>query len=137
MEESTDWWDKDMEKYNRQEHLAQLYQQRRNATRQKAEAAIARLLKCARAVNFNSVSQESGLTKTTLYNNADLRESIEKLRFQQSQLPTPAAMKHEMSEQSKDAIIDSLKRRIKILLEENKRLSEQVKMNYAEFYEKL
>lgn len=37
-----------------------------------------------------------------------------------------------MDENNKDAIIASLKRRIKKLEEENKELKEQVKINYAD-----
>jgi len=38
---------------------------------------------------------------------------------------------------NKDAIIASLKRKIKRLEEENKELREQVKINYAEIYKQL
>jgi hypothetical protein len=60
------------------------------------------------------------------------RERIEALRQQQAQVPTPAQVKREMNENSKDAIIASLKREIKKLEEENKQLKEQVKINYAD-----
>ena len=39
-----------------------------------------------------------------------------------------------MSENNKDAVIASLKRKIKRLEEENKELREQIKINYAEIY---
>lgn len=123
--------------YDRQEHLEQLHSKRRDATQHKAEASILRLARAGKAVNFNSVASESGLSKATFYNNPDIRASIEKLRHTQSQLPTPAAVKLEMCEQSKDAVIASLKRKIKTLQEENQRLKEQIKMNYADFYEQL
>lgn len=42
-----------------------------------------------------------------------------------------------MNENSKDAIIASLKRKIKRLEEENKNLREQIKVNYAEVYKQL
>ena len=42
-----------------------------------------------------------------------------------------------MNENSKDAIIESLKRKIKRLEEENKNLREQIKVNYAEVYKQL
>jgi len=126
-----------MSTYNRQNHLKELHRQRKEATHTKAESAIMRLIKSNKAVNFNSVAAESGLSKATLYSNADLRESIEKLRFRQSQAPTPAAVRLEMSEQSKDAIIASLRRKIQVLQEENQQLKNQVELNYAELYEKL
>ena len=39
-----------------------------------------------------------------------------------------------MDDNNKDAIIASLKRKIKRLEDENKELREQVKVNYAEIY---
>lgn len=42
-----------------------------------------------------------------------------------------------MNENNKDAIIASLKRKIKKLEEENKELKEQVKINYADIYKQL
>lgn len=42
-----------------------------------------------------------------------------------------------MNENNKDAVIESLKRKIKRLEEENKELREQIKINYAEIYNQL
>ena len=58
------------------------------------------------------------ITKKTLYDNKDIRERIEILRYQQSQVPTPSQVKREMNDNNKDAIIASLKRKIKRLEEE-------------------
>lgn len=125
-----------MSKYDRQEHLKQLHAERKAMTH-KVDDAIQRLIRANKAINFNSVVKESEVTKATLYNNTDIRERIETLRFQQSQVSTPAQVKREMGENNKDALIASLKRRIKKLEEENKQLKEQVKVNYAEIYRQL
>lgn len=42
-----------------------------------------------------------------------------------------------MDENNKDAIIASLKRKIKNLEEENKQLKEQVKISYADIYKNI
>lgn len=42
-----------------------------------------------------------------------------------------------MNDNNKDAIIASLKRKIKRLEEENKELREQLKINYADIYKQL
>lgn len=39
-----------------------------------------------------------------------------------------------MDENNKDAIISSLKRKVKKLVEENKELREQLKISYADIY---
>ena len=126
-----------MSNYDRKEHLKQLHAKRRAKTHKKVDEAIQRLLKLNKSINFNSVAQESGVTKTTLYNNDDIRDRIETLRHQQSQVPTPAQVKREMDEKNKDAIIASLKRKIKKLEQENKELKEQVKISYADIYKNI
>lgn len=65
------------------------------------------------------------------------RERIESLRQQQAEAPTPKQIKREIDENNKDAIIASLKRKIKKLEEEKKQLCEQLKVAYAEVYKKI
>ena len=126
-----------MSVYNRTEHLKELHSKRKAITQEKIDNAIQRLIKAQKPINFNSVASESGFTKKTLYDNKNIRERIEMLRHQQSQVPTPSQVKREMDDNNKDAIIASLKRKIKRLEEENKELREQVKINYADIYKLL
>lgn len=126
-----------MSNYNRVEHLKELHSKRRAITREKVDKAIQKLIKEQKTINFNSVASESGLTKKTLYDNNDIREQIETLRYQQSQVPTPSQVKRKMNENNKDAIIASLKRKIKKLEQENKQLKKQVKINYADIYKQI
>lgn len=126
-----------MSDYNRSEQLKELHSKRKAITQEKVDKAIQRLIKSQKAINFNSVASESGVSKKTLYDNKNFRERIETLREQQSHVPTPAQVKREMNDNNKDAIIASLKRKIKRLEEENKELKEQLKINYAEIYKQL
>ena len=126
-----------MSNYNRSEHLKELHSKRRAITQEKVDKAIQRLIKAQKSINFNSVASESGITKKTLYDNDQIRKRIETLRHQQSQVPTPSQIKREMDDNNKDAIIASLKRKIKRLEEENKKLKEQLKINYADIYKQL
>lgn len=126
-----------MDKYNRKDQLERLHNERKARTQSKVDEAIRNLIKLNKAINFNSVANESGLTKATLYNNQVIRERIESLRLQQLSVPSPSQVKRKMDENNKDAIIASLKRKIKKLEEENKQLKDQVKLNYAEIYNQL
>lgn len=133
-----------MSEYNRTEQLRELHKKRRELTYNKVDMAIKYLIKQKKLINFNSVSQESGITKATLYNNKDIRERIETLRLQQLQVPTPAQVKREMNENNKDALIASLKRTIEKLKKEKQQLEkekqqleEQLKINYAELYKQI
>lgn len=125
-----------MSKYDRKEHLKQVHEARRANTLNKVDEAIKCLIKAKERINFNSVAIEAGVSKATLYNNADIRERIEALRQQQSQAPTPKQVKREMNESNKDALIESLKRKVKKLEDENKQLRDQLKVAYAEVYKK-
>jgi AcrR family transcriptional regulator len=126
-----------MAKYDRIEHLKQVHEARKVKTRQTVDDAIQRLIRANDNINFNSVAEEAGISKATLYNNPEIRERIESLREQQAQVSTPKQVKREMDENNKDAIIVSLKRKIKKLDEENKELREQLKFAYAEVYKKI
>lgn len=126
-----------MANYDRKRQLQLLHEQRKAKTLVRIDEAIKRLLKAYKSINFNSVANESGLSKATLYNNPELRQRIESLRLQQAQVPTPKQLKLEMNENNKDAMIASLKRRMKKMEDENKQLREQLKVAYADVYKNL
>ncbi|PEN31709.1 transposase [Bacillus toyonensis] len=126
-----------METYDRLAHVKQLHEMRKKNTIQKVDEAIQRLVRARENINFNSVAREAGVSKATLYNNVEIRKRIESLREQQSHVPTPKQIKRESDENNKDALIESLKRRIKKLEDENKQLREQLKVVYADVYKKI
>lgn len=126
-----------MSGYDRKAHLQQVHEKRRQKTNQRVDEAIKRLILAQEPINFNSVSKESGVSKATLYNHDSVRERIERLRTQQEQSPTPKQLKRERTEDTKDALIESLKRRIKRLEAENKKLTEQLKSFHAKMYEEI
>ncbi|WP_454016113.1 DUF6262 family protein [Bacillus sp. Marseille-Q7846] len=126
-----------MERYDRLAHVKQLHEMRKRNTFQKVDEAIQRLIRANENINFNSVASEAGVSKATLYNNMEIRKRIESLRKQQSKVLTPKQVKREMNDNNKDAIIASLKRKIKKLEEDKKELHEQLKIVYAEVYKKI
>lgn len=101
----------------------------------KVEEAIKVLIKNQRKINFNSVSEEANVSKSFLYNNADIRERIETLRIQQEGVPSSKQIKRQMSEVSKDIIISSLRNRCNLLERENLELKKQLQINLAKFYQ--
>ncbi|QWG94740.1 DUF6262 family protein [Bacillus toyonensis] len=126
-----------MAEYDRQEQLKAIHASRKAITSQKVDQAIQRLVRANEPINFNSVASEAGVAKATLYNNQKLRNQIESLRQQQAQVPTLKQIKRKINESNKDAIIESLKRRVKRLEEENKQLREQLKVAYADVYKQI
>ncbi|MBG9801523.1 DUF6262 family protein [Brevibacillus laterosporus] len=104
---------------------------------QKVEEALKNMIKKQMKINFNSVSEESGVSKGFIYKNSILRDRIETLRRQQEGLLSPKQVKRNMSDSSKDVIIASLRNRIKELESENKKLKEQLKLDFAKIYERI
>ncbi|WP_338587898.1 DUF6262 family protein [Clostridium baratii] len=126
-----------MTQYNRTEQLKEIHKKRKINTATKVDSAIKTLIKQNESITFNSVSKESGVARSTLYNNKEFKARIESLIEQQSHVPSPIQVKREMNEKNKDALIASLKRKIKKLEEENNKLKEQVKLNYGEIYKNI
>lgn len=126
-----------MANYNRIEQLKAIHSARKAITSQKVDEAIQRLVRANQNINFNSVANEAGIAKATLYNNQKFRKRIETLRQQQTQTPTSKQIKREMSDSNKDVIIESLKRRIKKVEEENRQLRNQLKVAYADVYKQI
>jgi predicted AlkP superfamily phosphohydrolase/phosphomutase len=123
--------------YDRKEQLRAVHESRKASTFQKVDEAIQRLVRASESINFNSVASEAGVSKATLYNHKEIRERIEGLRIQQANAPTPKQIKRVLNDKNKDAIIDSLHRRIKKLEGENKQLREQLKVVYADVYKSI
>lgn len=121
-----------MNDYNRTEHLKELHNKRRTITQEKVDRAIQCLIKSQKAISFNGVASEGGISKKTLYDNKDIRERIETIRHQQVQVPTPSQVKREMNDNNKDVIIAILKRKIRNL-ENNLRLITQIFTNNYSF----
>src|SRR5690625_6172631 len=71
------------------------------------------MIKQKQKINFISVAEKSGVSKSFLYKYSDIRNRIKTLRKQEEGLETPKQVKREMTEQSKDVIIASLRKRNK------------------------
>ncbi|KMN44564.1 DUF6262 family protein [Bacillus sp. LK2] len=131
-----------MASINREEQIRHLHEERKRKTKEKVENAIKRLTKDSKAINFNSVAKEAGVTKATLYNHFDIRERIEFLRDQQEKAYSNARVKR--NEANQDAMNASLRRRIekleariKELEDENKELRKVESKELADYIKNL
>lgn len=131
-----------MASINREEQIRHLHEERKRKTKEKVEYAIKRLTKDSKAINFNSVAKEAGVTKATLYNHSDLRERIEFLREQQEKAYGNARVKRD--EANQNAMIASLRRRIekleariKELEDENKKLRKDESKDLVDYIKNL
>jgi hypothetical protein len=116
------------------EPLLRSIEEKKQKAKQKVENTIKEMIKQKEKINFNSVAAKSGVSKPFLYKYSDIRSRIEILRKQEEKLDSPNQVKRNMTEHSKDVIIASLRKKVMHLEEENKKLKEQLKVDWAEIY---
>lgn len=112
------------------EGLRQSAQKKRQEAIERTEAAIVQLLKSHQPINFNSVAEVAGVSKTWLYNQHDFRTRIENLRSQQDPSRFKPSREELLAETERLAEelrrvklrIDSLNDERRDLLDQNKRL---------------
>lgn len=106
-------------------------------TLEKVDKAIRELSLTEQKINFNSVSQLSGVSKTYLYNNEEVKNRIEELRQKQLSKAMNQRAKYDKTSKSKDIIILAKDKKIKELEQENKKLKEQLEILRGKLYEKM
>ncbi|MDO0825382.1 DUF6262 family protein [Desulfosporosinus nitroreducens] len=103
----------------------------------KVDEAIKLLIKEKALINFNSVSERSGVSKAYMYNHPEVRQRIETLRQQQRGLSSRKYVKNEMTNSSKDVLLAAKNKRIKDLEDEVERLKEKLKRLGGEIYDNI
>lgn len=117
--------------------LKEYAKQKSEITLEKVDKAIRELSLTEQKINFNSVSQLSGVSKTYLYNNENVKNRIEELRQKQLSKTMNQRAKYDKTSKSKDIIILAKDKKIKELEQENKKLKEQLKVLRGKLYEKM
>ena len=85
-------------------------------------------------INFNSVSNLSGVSKTFLYNNVEIKKRIEELRDKKIERVIKQRLKYDKTDKSKDIIIMAKDKKIKELQNENRKLKEQLEASRGKLY---
>lgn len=114
--------------------LKEYAQNKTKMTLEKVDKAIRELSLGEQKINFNSVSNLSGVSKTFLYNNSEIKKRIEDLRDKQTEKVIKQRLKYDKTEKSKDIIIMAKDKKIKELQEENKKIREQLEILRGKLY---
>ncbi|WP_250454948.1 DUF6262 family protein [Clostridium tertium] len=117
--------------------LKKYAEEKTKLTLEKVNKAIRELSLNGDKINFNSVSQTSGVSKTFLYNNIEIKNRIEDFRHKQVSRDMNQRAKYDKTSKSKDIIILAKDKKIKDLENENKRLKEQLEILRGKLYEKI
>lgn len=103
----------------------------------KVEKVIKDLIQGQQMINFNIVCTKSGVSKSFLYKNLELRDRIERLRKQQIGLQSSKHLKRQTSDSSKDVIIAVLQSKNEQLKKENKELKFQLQKYLNKIYDEI
>lgn len=117
------------------EALKEATDRKRQEALDKTNAAIAKLLKEDKRINFPTVAKEAGVSVTYLYKYDDLKERINHLRKQQEETIKKPIAPQSASDKSKQVIINQLRERIKQLEADNRELRNKNEAVYGRLYQ--
>lgn len=118
--------------FNQQAHLKAIHENRKKETIDKIDKALNYMINTNQIINFSRVAKEAKVGKSTLYTLPNIKEKISYYRDFSIQ------KNYKTQEFSKkDIKIQSLKRKIKKLEDENKELKLSLKNAYGEFFENI
>lgn len=108
-------------------------QQKRDSAIKRTEDAIARLIQEKRPVNFKTVSEESGVSRTWLYKEPEIKAKINQIKNQRSsKFRSTNSRTDNFSHPSIDtSVIDEFKKKIKKLETENYALRSHLEVVYG------
>ncbi len=104
------------------------WSKRKEEAKEKALGAIREMQIENEPVNFNSVHKRSGVSKNYLYNEPEIRKSIEEWRQKETNMIIARQTKYDKTSQSKDVIIQAKEKRIAKLEEENRKLKHELEV---------
>ncbi len=112
-------------------------QQKAVITRQRAEEAIALLLREHRPITFKAVAEVARVSTAWLYADEDIKQRILHLRTQQTpETHIPIPQREQASNASKDTMIAALQRRVKEQAAEIRELKRQLEVAYGQLAKK-
>jgi hypothetical protein len=109
-------------KEKRIETLKATQQNRKEESLSKVNKAIERLIKTGAKISFQSIAREANVSVPYLYKYPELKERIQNLRQQQTQMPSTPVNQPPVTAKAHSQVITRLKKRIHELESENKEL---------------
>lgn len=87
-------------------------------------------------INFNSVHNQSGVSKNYLYSEPEIRKCIEETRQSEGKSKRVWHEKYDKTSKSKDVVIEAKNKRIAKLEEENRKLRSEVELLRGMLYDR-
>lgn len=106
----------------RVEPLKQSWEQRTSDARQKVRSAISILIASEQEITFSGVAKQSGVARSFLYKDPEMRHEIEKCRIETREISVRKGEQRKKTLKSRDTVIEAKDKRIKKLEEEIRQL---------------
>ena len=106
----------------RVEPLKQSWEQRTSGAREKVRSAISIMLASEQEITFSGVAKQSGVSRSFLYKDPEMRHEIEKCRIETREISVRKAEQRKKTLKSRDTVIEAKDKRIKKLEEEIRQL---------------
>lgn len=121
-------------------NLERSWKERKESTREKAALTIRQLQTEGKPVNFSTVHKRSGVSKSFLYDDEEIRKEeirkmVEAVRQQDVDKEMNRRARYEKTSQSKDVIIEAKDKRIAKLEAEVKKLKAEIEVLRGLLYE--
>lgn len=117
-------------------NLEESWAKRKEEARNRAQEAVRELQKAYKSINFNSVHECSGVSKSFLYDDPESRKLIEECRAFETEKAILRHRKYDKTARSKDVIIDAKDKRIAKLEAENRKLKHEIELLRGLLYSK-
>lgn len=117
-------------------NLEESWGKRKEGARKKVLEAVRKLQQDDKPVNFNSVHERSGVSKSFLYDDAESRKVIEEFRNLETDRAIIRHIKYDKTCRSKDVIIEAKDKRIAKIEEENHKLRHELELLRGLLYSK-
>ena len=117
------------------EALREATDRKRQSALEKTNAAITKLLKEGKRINFPTVAKEAGVSVTYLYKYDEIKDRINHLRQQQEQTSEKPIAPQLASDKSKQVIFNQLRERVKQLEADNRELRTKNEAVYGRLYQ--
>lgn len=119
----------------RVEPLKQSWERRTSDAREKVRSAISIMIASEQEITFSGVAKQSGVARSFLYKDPDLRHEIEKCRIEAGEISARKAEQRKKISKSQDTVIEAKDKRIKKLEEEIRQLKLELQTLRGRIYD--
>jgi len=119
----------------REESLKKSWVKRTHDTREKVRSAINIMVASEQEITFSGVSKQSGVARSFLYKDPEIKKEIEKYRVETREAAIRKATQRKRTAKSRDTVIEAKDKRIKKLEEEIRQLKLELQTLRGQLYD--